>query len=503
MKNTKQNSDSLCPSGIPGVDYILAGGLPRNRIYLLQGEPGTGKTTFALQFLLEGHRLGEKGLYITFSESREELLSVATSHGWDLTGISLLEISAIEQQLKPEAQNTVFHPSEVEMTQVTDLILSEVERERPLRIVLDSVSEMRMLAETPLRYRRQMLNLKQFFTGQKSTVLLLDDLTSSPTDLQVQSVVHGVINLQKLHPEFGDERRRLSVVKLRGVQFKGGYHDYVIRRGGLEVFPRLVSSHHEPDLKAETLSSGVKELDLLLGGGLNAGTSTLFMGPAGTGKSTLAVQFAEAAAARGEHSAIFAFEESLHTLLIRSKSLGLNLDEHIKNGLLEIHKVDPAQLSPGEFAAMIRSSVLDRQLKLIVIDSLNGYLHAMPEEQFLVLQLHELLAYLGQNGVTTVMVLAQQGMTGMMKAPVDITYLADNVIITRYFEVLGKVKKAISVLKKRIGFHEATIREFKISKSGVDVGPPLNEFQGVLTGVPVYRGSPESILGESSESEQS
>ncbi len=492
----KKQDESLCSSGVPGLDEVLSGGLPKNRVYLLQGQPGTGKTTMALQFLLEGARKKEKGLYISFSESKEELLAVADSHGWDLKDICLLELSPIQDQLRPEAQNTVFHPAEVEMNQVTDLIFREVEKEGPLRVVFDSVSEMRMLAETALRYRRQMLSLKQYFSGKNCTVLLLDDLTTSPTDLQVQSIVHGVLHLQRLHPEFGDERRRMNIVKLRGVAFVGGHHDYVLRRGGMKVFPRMIAAEHTDCPEHRLISSGIPEFDKLLGGGLDSGTSNLFLGPAGTGKSTLAIQFAAAAAARGDKAIIFAFEESVNTLFIRSSAIGIHLQPYIDSGLLEIQKVDPAQISPGEFVDSIRHRVLHCNLKVVVIDSLNGYLHAMPQEDFLTLQLHELLAFLGHRGVATLMVLAQKGMMGMMSTPVDLTYLADTVIITRYFEVLGKVKKAVSVLKKRGGAHETTIREFSITSQGIRVGPSLQKFQGVLTGVPNFQGDVQSILRE-------
>ncbi len=487
MKQTTFSHPSVrVPTGTEGLDLILNGGLPKNRLYLLQGEPGTGKTTLALQYLMEGAKRGEKSLYITFSETKEELAEVANSHGWDISGISLLELSAIEEQLRPESQNTVFHPSEVEMTETTQVLMNEVEKVKPLRVVFDSVSEMRMLAQTPLKYRRQMLSLKQFFTGKDCTVLLLDDLTASPTDLQVQSIVHGVINLQKIHPEYGDERRRLNVVKLRGVQYAGGHHDYVIRPGGLAVFPRLVSSHYQDHpLKSSLASSGIKELDDLVGGGLDRGTNNLFLGPAGTGKSTLVIQYAVAAAARGERAELYSFEESMETLLTRTRALGIPIQKYLDSGMITIQKIDPAELSPGEFADRIRRSVLERKTKVIVIDSLNGYLHAMPEEEFLILQLHELLAFLGNQGVVTLMVLAQQGIMGAtMSTPVDLTYLADTVLITRYFENRGSIKKAVSVIKKRSGFHETTIREFSLGAEGIIVGQPLEQFQGVLTGVP-------------------
>ena len=480
---------NLSSTGVAGLDLIVRGGLPSGRLYLIQGEPGTGKTTFALQFLLEGMKSGEKGLYITFSETRSELQAVSDSHGWDVRTLDIFDISTLEPQLQPESQNTVFHSSEVEMNQTVRLLLDEIERVKPDRVVFDSVTELRMLAETSLVYRRQILALKQLFSKKSCTVLFLDDLTAAPRDLQVQSIVHGVIHLQKLHPEFGDERRRVSIVKLRGVQFIGGHHDYVIRQGGLRVFPRMISSDFLSDFTRERISSGISQLDALLGGGLDAGTSNLFMGPAGTGKSTLAVQFAMAAVRRGEKAAIYAFEESLHTLIARTSAIGMDLQGPIDSGMLHVQKVDPAELSPGEFADAIRRRVLNDGVKVIAIDSLNGYLHAMPQEAYLTLQLHELLAFLGTQGVVTLLVLAQQGMMGVMQTPVDLTYLADTVIITRFFEALGTVRKAVSVIKKRGGAHETTIREFRIQKGGIVVGEPLKNFQGVLTGVP-------SLVGE-------
>ena len=476
-------------TGCKGLDIILNGGLPENRLYLMQGEPGTGKTTIAFQFLLEGIKLGEKCLYISFSESREELEQVADSHGWDISQLNMLELGSIEEQLKPEAQNTVFYPSEVEMNQTLNVLYREVEKNKPNRIVFDSISELRMLAESSLRYRRQMLALKQFFSKIDCTVLLLDDLTASPKDLQVQSIVHGVIALHRLHPEFGNERRRLNVIKLRGIEYLGGFHDYVVKRGGVDVFPRMISSDHETQIKHKRFSSNIKELDNLLGGGLEAGTSTLFLGPAGTGKSTLSLQYAYAAAERGEKAIVFAFEESLATLLMRASSLGMEVTKHLKSGMMRIHKIDPAQLSPGEFADQIRRAVLDENFKIVSIDSLNGYIHAMPQEQYLTLQLHELLAFLGNQGVATLLVLAQQGMMGhMMNTPIDLTYLADTVVITRYFEAEGSVRKAVSVIKQRAGVHETTIREFNMDSKGIHVGPPLTQFRGVLSGVPELVG---------------
>jgi circadian clock protein KaiC len=493
------DNDKRISTGLPGLDQILDGGLPANRMYLVQGQPGTGKTTLALQFLLAGAAQGERCLYITFSETKEELYAVAESHGWSLSKVELLELSAIEEQLTPDAQNTVFHPSEVEMNQTTKLLLDYVDRTKPHRIAFDSVSEMRMLADTPLRYRRQMLALKQYFSRKNCTVLMLDDLTSAPQDLQVQSIVHGVLNLQKIHPEFGDDRRRLNIVKVRGVNFFGGFHDYVIERGGLKVFPRIGRTEGEISYPTDLASSGLTELDKLVGGGLDRGTSNLILGPAGTGKSTFTLQYAFAAAERGEHVAIYLFEESVKTLLSRTAAVGIDIPKHLKTGLLTIQKIDPAELSPGEFADLIRETVQKNNTRMVVIDSLNGYLHAMPQEEFLTLQLHELFTFLGYHGVVTVLVLAQQGLMGnVMSTPIDLTYLADTVMITRFFEAAGSVKKAISVIKKRGGFHESTIREFSVSSSGIFVGQPLNQFQGVLSGLPTLRENKEPLREESS-----
>lgn len=493
---TALKSEKRLKTGIDGFNNILNGGIPENRLYLMQGEPGTGKTTIAFQFLLEGIKNKERCLYISFSESREELESVARSHNWDISKLNMLELGSIEEQLKPEALNTVFHPSEVEMNQTMKVLHSEIERIKPNRVVFDSISEMRMLADSSLRYRRQMLALKQFFASQNCTVLMLDDLTTSPKDLQVQSIVHGVINLQKLHPEFGTERRRLNVVKLRGMEYLGGFHDYIIKVGGVEIFPRMVSNAHTIVPSTKKYSSGLKELDSLIGGGLDAGTSTLFLGPAGTGKSTLAIQYAYAAAERGEKAVLFCFEESLSTLLMRTASVGMNIQKHLDSGMMLIHKIDPAQLSPGEFTHLIIDAV-NKDAKVVIIDSLNGYLHAMPEEQFLTLQLHELLSYLGSQGIATLMVLAQQGMMGhMMNTPIDLTYLADTVLITRYFENNGSVKKAVSVIKQRSGLHESTIRELMFTKTGLVVGKPLTEFKGVLTGVPEFTGKDKGLKSD-------
>jgi circadian clock protein KaiC len=479
------------PTGIAGLDSVLRGGLTRNQVYLLEGVPGSGKTTLALQFLLEGARQGESVLYVTLSETESELVAVADSHGWSLDGIAIRELTAGGSSLDPDDQYTMFHPSEVELTETTKAILGDVERVKAARVVLDSLSELRLLAGNPLRYRRQIFALKQFFSGRQCTVLLLDDLTSAQHDLQVQSIAHGVMRLEQMHPEYGAERRRLVVLKYRGVGSRGGYHDYKIARGGLEVFPRLVASEHRAVPSKEKLRSGIPELDQLLGGGIERGTSTLIVGAAGTGKSTLAAQFVVAAAERGASATMFTFDESENTLLSRTGAMGLDLRKHMASGMVQVHQVDPAELSPGEFVHAIRRAVDERDASIVVIDSLNGYLNAMPEERFLIIQLHELLMFLGHAGVATILVGAHQGLIGtQMVTPVDASYLADAVILMRYFEIAGEVRQAISVVKKRGGAHERSIRELTLGSDGISVGPPLREFRGILTGVPTYEGKP-------------
>lgn len=486
--------DARDATGIAGLDDILGGGLTPNRLYLVEGVPGSGKTTLAMQFLLEGVRRGEPALYVTLSETVEELRGVADSHGWSLDGLTVRELVPSEDSLRPDDQYTMFHPSEIELGETTRTILADVERLKPVRVVFDSLSELRLLAGNPLRYRRQILALKQFFGGRSCTVVLLDDMTSADHDLQVQSIAHGVVLLEQLNPDYGAERRRLRVVKFRGARFRGGYHDYVIRRGGLEVFPRLVASEHKPPPRFEQLASGLAELDTLLGGGVERGTSTLIVGAAGTGKSSVAAQFVAAAAARGQHAAMFIFDESANTLLTRAAGLGIDLATHVTAGRVTIQQVDPAELSPGELTHDIRRAVEERKAVLVVVDSLNGYLNAMPEERFLIAQLHELLTYLGQAGVATLLISAHQGLIGSnMTSVVDASYLADAVLLMRYFEARGSVRQAISVMKKRGGAHERTIREFSMEGGRVRIGAPLKDFRGVLTGVPVFEGGNDQL----------
>ncbi len=480
-----------CTTGTEGLDDILGGGLPRHRSYLIQGDPGVGKTTLAMRFLLEGQQAGETGLYITLSETKEELEEVAASHGWNLNEIHLFELSAMEEKLQGETENTFFHPSEVELNRTTAALLAEVERVKPARLVFDSLSEMRLLAETPLRYRRQILQLKQFFAGRKCTVLMLDDRSAGSRDLQIESIAHGVITLSRSSPEYGISRRQVNVQKIRGVSFREGNHDFVIQRGGLVIFPRLIAAEHHLQFKREIFSSGIRELDTLLGGGVDRGTSNMFMGPPGTGKSTLAIQFALVAAKRGEKSLFFCFDETIGTLIGRATKLGMNLKPHLRSGLIKVEQVDPAEISPGELTWRIRRAVNEEGTRMVIIDSINGYLNAMPDERHLNLQLHELLAFLNQQGIITIMVLAQQGLVGLMQSAVDLTYLADTVLLSRYYEARGMVKQALSVIKKRSGNHERTIRDVRIGKGGIQIGKPLNDLHGVLTGIPSFHENTE------------
>lgn len=485
----KKSEDSFslerAKSGIAGLDDILNGGFPKGHLFLVQGDPGTGKTTLGLQFLLAGIKAGEKGLYITLSESKAELLGVAKSHGWSLDGIDIFEMVPDEDKLNREAQYTVFHPSEIELADTTASIMRRVEESKPTRVVFDSLAELQMLAGDALRYRRQILGLKRFFTDRGLTVLMLDDRTNPNADLQIQSLAHGVLMLESLQRNFGAKRRRMEIKKLRATRFREGFHDYNILSGGIELFPRLVAAEHVRDLKRVSLNSGIEALDKLLGGGIDTGTSTLIMGPAGCGKSTVGARYVLTAAQNGDQAAIYTFDETLATMLDRASGLGLNLREHVQKGTVHVQQIDPAEMSPGEFIQSVRNQVTQRKAKVVIIDSLNGFLNAMPGESELILQMHELLSFLNQAGVATIMTMAQQGLFGAgMTSPVDLTYLADTVLLFRYYEYLGEMRQAISVIKKRTGHHERAIRELTMKPGSVSVGPALDYFEGVLTGVP-------------------
>jgi circadian clock protein KaiC len=491
----KNNNPQNARTGVSGLDDILAGGLAPGHVFLPEGNPGSGKTTIAIRFLIEGAKAGEHGLYITLSETEEELRAGAASHGWTIDGnIDIFEVAPPESLLDEEQQQSLLYSSDLELGETTKTIIEAFERIKPKRIVLDSLSEIRLLAQSSLRYRRQVLALKHYFARHGATVLLLDDLTSDILDKTVHSIVHGVIHLEELAPAYGAERRRVRITKYRGRSFRGGYHDFTIRTGGVAIFPRLVAAEHRSGFNRSIATSGIAEFDALLGGGLERGSSCLVLGPAGTGKSTVVLQFAVSAIRRGEKAAIFIFDEELGLLFDRACGVGLDLQSLRDSGQLHIEQLDAAELSPGEFTHRVRDRVNHTGAKTVVIDSLNGYQAAMPEENSLVLHMHELLQYLNRQGATTFLTVAQHGLVGDMKTPVDVTYLADTVVLLRYFEAMGKVRRAISVIKKRTGNHEDTIREFRIGGNGLSLGNPLEEFQGVLRGVPLFVGKTSPLL---------
>jgi circadian clock protein KaiC len=488
--NTKPELQS---TGIPGLDRIIRGGLPPNRLYLLEGNPGTGKTTLGLQYLREGAKNGETSLYVTLSESEEELRTTAQSHGWDLSGIDILDITEMGERLETDSRYTVFHPSEIELDETTKSILRAIEKKKPSRVVFDSLSEMRMMAADPLKFRRQILALKHYFIRCSCTVIMLDDRTSDSPDRQLESIAHGVISLDYTPADYGRQRHTMRVVKMRGVAFQSGDHDFTIQTGGLVVFPRLKVERRTPESEARTLIADVPNLDRLLGP-LHYGTSTIVLGPAGVGKSTLSIMYVIAAAKRGERSAVYIFDEGPQTLYARTNALGLDLKRYVDEGLVTIRQIQIAELTPGEFAHMVSEEVEQHNAKLVIIDSVNGYLMATPQMKFLTMQFHELLDYLNRNGVISMMIVGQYGLVGSMQSPIDLSYLADSVVLMRYFEAAGSVHQAISILKKRAGEHERTIREYQIGMGGIRVGEPLTEFQGVLTGVPIFKGSEENLM---------
>lgn len=487
-------------TGIVGLDDILNGGLTLDRMYLIEGTPGTGKTTLGLGFLLSGAAAGASCLYITLAETEVELRAVGASHGWSLDSLHLFEMVPADG-FSEDQEQTLLHPSEVELGETVRSIMAKVDELRPARVVLDSLSELRLLAQSPIRYRRQILALKHFFSTRECTVLFLDDKGASGSDLQLHSIAHGVISLDQTLASFGAQRRRIHVVKMRGLAFRGGYHDFEIERGGLRVYPRLVASEHDTADNAAAITTGLPELDALLGGGLVPGTATLLTGPAGVGKTTTSVQCMVAALERGENAAYFLFDERMPTLMVRSKALGMDLQPYLTSGQLLMRAIDPAEMSPGEFAASVRSAVESHGARIVVIDSLNAYLQSMPNEQFLVLQMHEMLTYLGQKGVASLLILGLHGVTGDVRSDVDLSYLSDTVVQLRYFEAHGEVRQAISVIKTRTARHERTIREFQISEDGLQLGEPLRQFQGVLTGVPTFLGEGRNLMAAQPDGE--
>jgi circadian clock protein KaiC len=491
--DSRPGAEKRPATGIRGLDDVLNGGLARNRSFLLEGSPGTGKTTIALQFLLAGADAGERGLYVTMSETEDELRASAASHGWNLDNLEIYELVPPETLLTEEQQQSLLYSSDLELGETTKRIFEAYERSKPHRVVIDSLSEIRLLAQNSLRYRRQILAMKHFFARRGATVLMLDDLTTEVADKSVHSVAHGVIRLEELAPEFGSDRRRLRILKYRGTRFRGGYHDFVIETGGVRVFPRLVSAEHRRDFKRDVVKTDVQELNLLLGGGVERGSSVLILGPAGAGKSIMALTFAVSAVERGERVALFVFDEEMGLLIDRAVGLGINLAAMRESGQLVMTQIDAAELTPGEFSCLVRESIEDFGARTVIIDSLTGYQASMPEERALILHMHELLLFCNRSGATTFLTVAQHGLVGEMRAPIDLTYLADTVILLRYFEARGEVRRAISVVKKRTSAHENTIREYRMHSRGISVGEPLTNFHGVLRGVPeIVGGKPRA-----------
>ena len=477
----------LDPTGIPGLDHVLTGGLPAGQLYLLEGASGAGKTTLGLQFLMEGVRLGQKVLWCTLAETESQLRSTARAHGWDLSGVTIVNVAeGGNAGGMLDAQYSFFSPGDVELNDVTQAILDVANRVRPRRVVFDPFSDVKLLARDPLRYRRQLLQLREHFANMGATVLLIQEHgLDAPNDPAGEGVVHGILALYQHAPDYGRPRRRIRVHKLRGVNYREGFHDCTIETGGLVVFPRLVAGDHALPALREQVPSGVRELDQMLGGGLDRGSSLLVMGPSGAGKSTLCTQYAVASALRGERAAVYLFDETLRSFHLRAEGLRMPVQAQIDAGTLRATQVDPAEFSPGEFAHVVRRDVEQHGVQLVVIDSLNGYLTGMPEEKHLAMHMHEMLTYLSLRNVVTLLTLNQHGVVGeTLNNPVDVSYLADSAMMIRYFEAAGAVRRAVSVVKRRSGPHEVHIREMTIGPPGVHFGGPLSNFRRVLTGQP-------------------
>jgi circadian clock protein KaiC len=487
LDKTHATARAVISTGIPDLDDILSGGLTAKRVYLLEGAPGSGKTTLALQFLMEGAKAGERCLYITLSETSAELTEVAHSHGWSLSQVELFELVS-EDGLDPDTVQSILDPSELELGETTRGVIDCVTRLKPSRVVFDSLSELRLLAQNPLRYRRQILALKHFFSNHDCTALLLDDSTAGPDERQLYSIAHGVITLEQKVGDYGTERRRLRVVKMRGVKYRGGFHDFLIETGGVSVFPRLVAAEHHRPFGGEFVTTGLPKLDQMVGGGLAPGTNTLLIGPSGVGKTSTAICCGLAALKRGEKACYYLFDEGRATLMARAASLGMDLEPYLKSGQLQLFQIDPADVSPGQFASWVRRAVENEGVTFLVIDSLNAFLQAMPGEKFLLLQMHELLSYLNQQGAITMLVLGQHGLVGDVRSDVDLSYLSDGILLFRYFEAHGTIFKAISAPKSRVTPHENTIREFTLGPDGLRIGEPLIDFVGVMSGIPTYLG---------------
>jgi circadian clock protein KaiC len=485
-------------TGIAGLDAVLGGGLPQGNMYLVEGDSGAGKTTLGLQFLLDGQRRGEPTLWITLSETQRQLRQTASSHGWSLDGVDVCTPIALQPIRRPEDTYSFFSPADVELDEIREAIIAATDRVRPLRVVFDPFSDIRHLAREVLRYRRQILMLRDFFSERNCTVLLMQELTRGTLgDLQAEALVHGYLTLHQEAPEYGGQRRRLRVHKMRGMSFRDGFHDFSIHTGGLEVYPRLIAAEHTETHPEETTQTGIAQLDALLGGGIDRGSSVLIMGPAGVGKSTLALHCALAAVGRGEPAALFIFDETLRAFRARAERLGVALAAHLENGSLTIRQVDSAELSAGQFTDIVTRAV-EAGARMVVIDSLSGYTNTMPEERFLAVHLHELLTTLSHRNVTTVLTLSQHGLLGEhVAAPIDVSYLADTVLLLRYFEAFGHVRRAISAVKKRRGAHEVSVREMRIAaEEGITIGEPLTSFQGVLSGRPEFTGNYAQLAAE-------